>query len=390
MRIERTVERGGEADIDRARRQLLAGVPVSERRLELAGVSTAVLEGGDGPPVVLLHGQGGWAGVWLPAIAGLAGSHRVVAPDLPGLGASRATEGPPGAETALAWLGELIDQTCATPPVLAGVSLGGSIAARFAAAHPDRLAGLVLISMGGLVGKVRLRPRMLLALVRHNLRPSERTALAMLRQVSVDVERARDRMGPRWEPFRSYSLVLSRSRGQPPTAARARSAPDPAGGAGPYRRPDHPHLGAAGPGDAAGDRRGGQRPLRLAPSGGRGRRPLPEHGPAGGVPGGAAGGARPMIDCAVVGAGPAGLAASAALTDRQVEHVVLERGRAGESWRSQRWDSFRLNTVGWMNRLLGDQPADAYATGLQVVRRLERLAAACPVRDGAEVTGWSR
>ena len=195
MRIERTVERGGEADIDRARRQLLAGVPVSERRLELAGVSTAVLEGGDGPPVVLLHGQGGWAGVWLPAIAGLAGSHRVVAPDLPGLGASRATEGPPGAETALAWLGELIDQTCATPPVLAGVSLGGSIAARFAAAHPDRLAGLVLISMGGLVGKVRLRPRMLLALVRHNLRPSERTALAMLRQVSVDVERARDRMG---------------------------------------------------------------------------------------------------------------------------------------------------------------------------------------------------
>ena len=97
-----------------------------------------------------------------------------------------------------------------------------------------------------------------------------------------------------------------------------------------------------------------------------------------------------MIDCAVVGAWPAGLAASAALTDRQVEHVVLERGRAGESWRSQRWDSFRLNTVGWMNRLLGDQPADAYATGLEVVRRLERLAAACPVRDGAEVTGWSR
>jgi pimeloyl-ACP methyl ester carboxylesterase len=212
MRSERTVERGGqEVDEDRARRQLLAGAPVTERRLELAGVSTAVLEGGDGPPVVLLHGQGGWAGVWLPAIAGLAGAHHVVAPDLPGLGASRATEGPPGAETALAWLGELIDQTCATPPVVAGVSLGGSIAARFAAAHPDRLAGLVLVSMGGLVGKVRLPPRMLLALVRHNLRPSERTALAMLRQVSVDVERARERMGRRWEPFRAYSLALSRS-----------------------------------------------------------------------------------------------------------------------------------------------------------------------------------
>ena len=212
MSTQRTVEHGGqEADNAQARRRLLAGAPVTERRLELAGVSTAVLEAGGGPPVVLLHGQGGWAGVWLPAIAGLAGAHRVVAPDLPGLGASRTPQGPPGAETALAWLGELIDRTCSTPPVLVGVSLGGSIAARFAVAHSDRVAGLVLISMGGLAGKVRLRPRMLLALVRHNLRPSERTALAMLRQVSVDVERARDRMGARWEPFRAYSLALSRS-----------------------------------------------------------------------------------------------------------------------------------------------------------------------------------
>jgi pimeloyl-ACP methyl ester carboxylesterase len=51
------------------RQRLLAGAPVTERRLDLAGVSTAVLEGGDGPPVVLLHGQGGWAGMWLPVAA---------------------------------------------------------------------------------------------------------------------------------------------------------------------------------------------------------------------------------------------------------------------------------------------------------------------------------
>ena len=43
---------------DAARERLLAGIPVTERRLELAGVSTAVLEGGDGPPIVLLHGPG--------------------------------------------------------------------------------------------------------------------------------------------------------------------------------------------------------------------------------------------------------------------------------------------------------------------------------------------
>ena len=65
-----------------------------------------------------------------------------------------------------------------------------------------------------------------------------------------------------------------------------------------------------------------------------------------------------VIDCVVVGAGPAGLAVSVALTGRGVDHVVLERGRAGQSWRSQRWDSLRLNNPGWMNPMLGDQPAD--------------------------------
>jgi putative flavoprotein involved in K+ transport len=92
-----------------------------------------------------------------------------------------------------------------------------------------------------------------------------------------------------------------------------------------------------------------------------------------------------LIDCAVVGAGPAGLAASAALTARGVGHVVLERGRVGESWRTQRWDSFRLNTPGWMNQLLGEQAPDTYATGVGVVQRLEKLAADAPVRSGVRV-----
>ena len=209
---QRTMEDGGtRMPGDDLRQRLLAGAQVSERRLRLAGVSTAVLECGDGPPVVLLHGQGGWAGMWLPAMTELARTRRVVAPDLPGLGASRTDDGPPGAETALAWLGELVDRTCTSPPVLVGASLGGSIAARFAALHGDRLAGLVLVGMGGLAGKVRIPPRMLLALVRHSIRPSERTAMGMLRQVSVDVQRLRRRMGERWAPFRAYSMELSRT-----------------------------------------------------------------------------------------------------------------------------------------------------------------------------------
>ena len=57
------------------------------------------------------------------------------------------------------------------------------------------------------------------------------------------------------------------------------------------------------------------------------------------------------VETVVVGAGHAGLAASWALAQRGVEHVVLEEGRIGQVWRTERWDSFRLNTTRWMSRL---------------------------------------
>ena len=81
---------------ERAREQMLAGIPVSERRLTLAGMSTAVLEGGDGPPMVLLHGPGEFAAAWLPVLPDLIRTHRVIVPDLPGHGASRMTDRPAG------------------------------------------------------------------------------------------------------------------------------------------------------------------------------------------------------------------------------------------------------------------------------------------------------
>ncbi len=58
-------------------------------------------------------------------------------------------------------------------------------------------------------------------------------------------------------------------------------------------------------------------------------------------------------DVLVVGAGQAGLAMSHCLSARGIAHVVLERGRVGESWRSERWDSLRLLTPNWMSRLPG-------------------------------------
>ncbi|MBW3553511.1 MAG: NAD(P)-binding domain-containing protein [Gemmatimonadetes bacterium] len=59
------------------------------------------------------------------------------------------------------------------------------------------------------------------------------------------------------------------------------------------------------------------------------------------------------VEVAVIGAGQGGLAVSWLLQEAEVHHVVLERGAVGESWRSQRWDSFCLNTPNWCNSLPG-------------------------------------
>ena len=81
-----------------------------------------------------------------------------------------------------------------------------------------------------------------------------------------------------------------------------------------------------------------------------------------------------MIDCVVVGAGQAGLATSYHLTRLGVEHVVLERGRVGETWRTARWDTFHLNTPNWSTQLPGLAPPtsdpDAFAPLAEVVELL--------------------
>ena len=97
-----------------------------------------------------------------------------------------------------------------------------------------------------------------------------------------------------------------------------------------------------------------------------------------------------MFDCVVVGAGPAGLAASTALAGHGIDHVVLERARIGETWRTQRWESMRINNPGFMNAMLGDQDPDSYLTWREVVQRLDALGSRVPVRTGVEVHGMVR
>jgi pimeloyl-ACP methyl ester carboxylesterase len=193
-----------------ARGRLLAELPVTERRLQLAGVSTAVLEGGDGPLVVLLHGPAGYAAHWMGVIPDLVATHRVIAPDLPGHGASEVADGVLGSERVLRWLGELIERTCMSPPALVGQLLGGAIAARFAIDRGDRLSRLVLVDTFGL-SEFQPAPEFGLALRQFLAQPTARTHQDLWRYCAFDLDGLRERMGERWEPFEAYNLERARA-----------------------------------------------------------------------------------------------------------------------------------------------------------------------------------
>jgi len=102
------------------------------------------------------------------------------------------------------------------------------------------------------------------------------------------------------------------------------------------------------------------------------------------------------VDTVVVGAGQAGLAVSALLSQRGIAHLVLERGQVGESWRSQRWDSFALNTPNWSNQLPGAGMAegepDGFSSRDDLVEFLERYVSShdLPIREHTEVSSVER
>jgi putative flavoprotein involved in K+ transport len=98
----------------------------------------------------------------------------------------------------------------------------------------------------------------------------------------------------------------------------------------------------------------------------------------------------------IVGAGHAGLAMSRCLTERSIDHVVLERGEVAHSWKTERWDSLRLLTPNWQSRLPGFGYAgadpDGYRTMPETVAFIERYAEAiaAPVRTHTLVTSVRR
>lgn len=102
------------------------------------------------------------------------------------------------------------------------------------------------------------------------------------------------------------------------------------------------------------------------------------------------------VDVIIIGAGHGGLAISHCLTERSIDHLVLERGDVANSWRHERWDSLTLLTPNWQSRLpglsySGDEP-DGFMTMPQVIYFIDQYASVSevPVHTHTTVTSVRR
>src|SRR5450631_4351583 len=102
------------------------------------------------------------------------------------------------------------------------------------------------------------------------------------------------------------------------------------------------------------------------------------------------------IQTLIVGGGQAGLAMSHRLGQRGLAHLVLERGRIGERWRSERWDGLKFQFPNWSVRLpdfpFSHADPDGFAGGGEIAEFIAAYAAfiAAPVRCGVNVTALRR
>lgn len=137
---------------EQAERRLFTscGVHIASRRVRLADppVAVRVLEGGDGPPLVLVHGSGMSASTWAPLMSYLA-TYRLVAVDLPGFGLSDAFDyrGRPLRSHAVAQLTSLLDALGLEQVPIVGTSLGGMWALCLALVAPDRVTAVASLGV---------------------------------------------------------------------------------------------------------------------------------------------------------------------------------------------------------------------------------------------------
>jgi len=131
----------------------LMTIGFTQRFVDVGGVSTRIIEAGDGEPLILLHGTGGHAEAYLRNLASLSRRYRVIAYDMVGHGFSDKPDYPYTLDVYAVQLEGLLDALGFERAHLSGESLGGWVAAWFAARHPDRVGKLVLTTPGNVVSK---------------------------------------------------------------------------------------------------------------------------------------------------------------------------------------------------------------------------------------------
>ncbi len=139
---------------DRARRAALAEAGLERRTLDAEAGRLVYWRGGAGEPLVLLHGSGDSAGTWAAVAPALVGRWQLLVPDLAGHGESEPAEGVLPMATIFAGLEALLDQAGFESPVtLAGNSMGAWLAMVYAHRHPERVARVVAINGGAVLGE---------------------------------------------------------------------------------------------------------------------------------------------------------------------------------------------------------------------------------------------
>jgi pimeloyl-ACP methyl ester carboxylesterase len=124
--------------------------PAMTRRLTIEGRSVGFVDaGGDGPPLLFIHGLGGIWQNWLLNLPVFMRTHRCIAVDLPGFGLSEELE-----EASIPGFARVVDKLCAElgieEPVVIGNSMGGFVGAELAVRYPTRVSKLVLVAAAGL------------------------------------------------------------------------------------------------------------------------------------------------------------------------------------------------------------------------------------------------
>jgi pimeloyl-ACP methyl ester carboxylesterase len=153
MRTPPAPDRGGIYGVEGRSAWLDVDWPAHQRWLAIDGSWANVIELGEGPPMLFVHGLAGCWQNWLETLPHFAATHRVVAVDLPGFGASEMPRKAISIARYASFLEQLCDALAIDAATVVGNSMGGFVVAELAIASPQRVEQLVLVSAAGITAE---------------------------------------------------------------------------------------------------------------------------------------------------------------------------------------------------------------------------------------------